>query len=106
MLKLDAPVPEDRRKFEAVPDDLWQSDFMHGPMVAHEGKRRKTYLIVFIDTLHDLNLALSLWLSDIYHSRKHTFVTRRSYVPHLVRVLPISEPATGTMRKESSIQIV
>lgn len=50
MLKPDAPVPEDRRKFEAeLPNDLWQSDCMHGPAVEHEGKRRKTYLLAFID---------------------------------------------------------
>lgn len=166
LMKLTAPAPEDRRKFEAeLPNDLWQSDCMHGPMVAHDHKRRKTYLIAFIDdhsrliphaqfylseslesylkalkealstrglprklytdngpsfrshhlehitaslgialiharpykpqgkgkierffrtirsdflpgfrgdTLHDLNHALSLWLSDIYHQRKHT----------------------------------
>lgn len=40
----------DRRKFEAeLPNDLWQSDVMHGPMVLSDGKRRKTYLIAFID---------------------------------------------------------
>jgi putative transposase len=41
---------EDRRKFEAeLPNDLWQSDCMHGPKVEHEGKKRKTYLLAFID---------------------------------------------------------
>lgn len=40
----------DRRKFEAeLPNDLWQSDVMHGPHVPYEGKLRKTYLIAFID---------------------------------------------------------
>lgn len=40
----------DRRKFEAeLPNDLWQSDVMHGPQVEHEGKCRKTYLIAIID---------------------------------------------------------
>jgi transposase InsO family protein len=40
----------DRRKFEAeLPNDLWQSDVMHGPMVLSDGKRRKCYLIAFID---------------------------------------------------------
>lgn len=44
------PIPVDRRKFEAEgPNDLWQSDVMHGPHVQHEGKLRKTYLIAFID---------------------------------------------------------
>ncbi len=42
--------PEDRRKFEAqYPNDLWQSDVMHGPRVDFEGKRKKTYLIAIID---------------------------------------------------------
>lgn len=40
----------DRRKFEAeLPNDIWQSDVMHGPHVMVEGRRRKTYLIAFID---------------------------------------------------------
>jgi len=42
--------PVDRRKFEAeLPNDLWQSDCMHGPYVEHAGKQRKTYLLAFID---------------------------------------------------------
>jgi putative transposase len=42
--------PTDRRKFEAeLPNDLWQSDVMHGPKVHVDGKRRKTYLIAVID---------------------------------------------------------
>jgi putative transposase len=47
------PAPaalEDRRKFEAeLPNDLWQSDVMHGPAVLVAGKRRKSYLIAFLD---------------------------------------------------------
>jgi transposase InsO family protein len=41
----------DRRKFEAeLPNDLWQSDVMHGPKLDCGGQRlRKTYLIAFID---------------------------------------------------------
>jgi transposase InsO family protein len=40
----------DRRKFEAaLPNELWQSDVMHGPKIQVDGKRRKTYLIAFID---------------------------------------------------------
>ena len=43
-------LPADRRKFEAeLPNDLWQSDVMHGPMVEAGGKLRKSYLIAFID---------------------------------------------------------
>ncbi|MFH1135729.1 MAG: IS481 family transposase [Pseudomonadota bacterium] len=50
LMKATTPIPEDRRKFEAeLPNDLWQSDCMHGPMVLSEGKQRKTYLLAFID---------------------------------------------------------
>jgi putative transposase len=43
-------TPEDRRKFEAeFPNDLWQSDSMHGPLVDVEGKMRKSYLLAFLD---------------------------------------------------------
>jgi putative transposase len=42
--------PVDRRKFEAeLPNELWQSDCMHGPKVAVEGVMRKTYLFAVID---------------------------------------------------------
>jgi len=42
--------PEDRRKFEAeLPNDLWQSDAMHGPKVEVDQRMRKTYLLAFID---------------------------------------------------------
>jgi transposase InsO family protein len=44
------PVAVDRRKFEAeLPNDLWQSDVMHGPTLLAGDKRRKAYLIAFID---------------------------------------------------------
>lgn len=42
--------PEDRRKFEAeLPNDLWQSDAMHGPKVEVNERKKKTYLLAFID---------------------------------------------------------
>lgn len=41
---------QDRRRFEAgQPNELWQSDVMHGPYVLSDGKQRKTYLTAFID---------------------------------------------------------
>jgi len=41
---------KDRRKFEAqMPNDIWQSDVMHGPRLLIDGKNKKTYLIAFID---------------------------------------------------------
>ena len=49
---LEGPVqrPVDRRRFEAEsPNDLWQSDCMHGPKVTVEGTSRKSYLFAIID---------------------------------------------------------
>jgi putative transposase len=41
---------QDRRKFEAeLPNDIWQSDVMHGPMVRVGERQRKSYLIAFMD---------------------------------------------------------
>jgi len=38
------------KKFEAeLPNDLWQSDCMHGPQIVDEGKKRKAYLFAIID---------------------------------------------------------
>jgi transposase InsO family protein len=46
----DAPTSKDHRRFEfEKAGDLWMSDVMHGPAVPLDGKRRKTYLISFID---------------------------------------------------------
>ena len=43
-------MPVDRRKFEAeLPNDLWQSDVMHGPRVNVAGRMQKSYLIAVID---------------------------------------------------------
>lgn len=44
------PKALDRRRFEAEgPNDLWQADALHGPDVIVAGRRRKCYLIAFID---------------------------------------------------------
>jgi transposase InsO family protein len=41
---------KDRRRFEAeLPNDLWQSDCMHGPKVTEGNKLRKSFLFAFID---------------------------------------------------------
>lgn len=41
---------EDRRKFEAsAPNEIWQSDVMHGPRSLVSGINRKTYLCAIID---------------------------------------------------------
>jgi len=45
----------DRRRFEAeLPNDIWQSDCMHGSMIDVEGKLRKSYLFAFIDDMSRL----------------------------------------------------
>jgi putative transposase len=40
----------DRRRFEAEqPNELWQTDCMHGPSITHENKIRKSFLFAIID---------------------------------------------------------
>ena len=49
---LEKPLlrPIDRRRFETeLPNDLWQSDCMHGPTVTVDGGVRKSYLFAIID---------------------------------------------------------
>jgi transposase InsO family protein len=49
-LAIPGAQPVDRRRYEAEhPNDIWQADVLHGPSVMIEGKRRKTYLIAFLD---------------------------------------------------------
>lgn len=55
LLERETPAPVDRRKFEAeLPNDIWQADSMHGPMVTVGDKKRKTYLFAFIDDMSRL----------------------------------------------------
>ena len=50
LMKLPESQKQDRRKFEAeLPNDIWQSDVMHGPMVTEGDRKRKSYLIAVID---------------------------------------------------------
>jgi putative transposase len=65
LMKRTGLTPEDRRKFEAeLPNDLWQSDCMHGPRVDHQGRNRKTYLIAFIDDHSRLVPHAEFYLSE------------------------------------------
>jgi len=60
-----AAKPEDRRKFEAeLPNDLWQSDVMHGSQVEVNGRMRKTYLIAIIDDHSRLIVYARFYLSE------------------------------------------
>jgi transposase InsO family protein len=48
--KPDEPTSKDHRRFVfEKAGDLWMSDVMHGPGVMVAGKKRKAYLIAFID---------------------------------------------------------
>lgn len=79
----------DRRRFEAeYPNDIWQSDVMHGPMVDVDGKMRKSYLIAFIDD-HSrllpqaefyLNERLDSWLDAFRKALLTRGMPRRLYV--------------------------
>lgn len=56
---------EDRRRFEAeLPNEIWQSDSMHGPKVDVEGKLRKTYLYAFIDDMSRLVPHAEFYLTE------------------------------------------
>ncbi len=58
-------TPQDRRKFEAeLPNDLWQSDVMHGPKIEIDGRLRKTYLIAIIDDHSRLIPHAQFYLSE------------------------------------------
>lgn len=81
--------PEDRRRFEAqLPNDLWQSDVMHGPRVTHDGKQRKSYLIALIDD-HSrlipyarfyLSEGISSYLDALYHAVLRRGLPKKLYV--------------------------
>lgn len=57
--------PQDRRRFEAEhPNDLWQSDIMHGPYVTVEDKQRKAYLLCFLDDMSRLICHAEFYLHE------------------------------------------
>ncbi len=65
LMKLTQSKPEDRRKFEAeLPNDLWQSDSMHGPKIELDGRMRKTYLFAFLDDHSRLVPHAQFYLSE------------------------------------------
>lgn len=62
---------KDKRKFEASnPNELWQSDVMHGPYVYVNGKKKKTYLIAIIDDFSRYIIASKFY----YNERRETFL--------------------------------
>jgi transposase InsO family protein len=55
----------DKRHFEAEnPNDIWQSDVMHGPYVKIDGKSKKSYLIAIIDDHSRLIIHAEFYLSE------------------------------------------
>jgi putative transposase len=63
------PPPIDRRRYEAEsPNDIWQSDTMHGPMVEVDSKRRKSYLVAFVDDMSRLIPHAQFYLSETLDS--------------------------------------
>ena len=65
LMQQSAGKPEDRRRFEAeLPNDLWQSDVMHGPRIDVAGRMRKTYLIAIIDDHSRLIVYARFYLSE------------------------------------------
>jgi transposase InsO family protein len=65
LMHLTTSAPVDRRKFEAeLPNDLWQSDVMHGPKVDVDGRKRKTYLIAILDDHSRLIVYGRFYLSE------------------------------------------
>ncbi|MFH1645160.1 MAG: DDE-type integrase/transposase/recombinase [Candidatus Omnitrophota bacterium] len=58
-------IHPDRRRFEAeLPNDIWQSDCMHGPKVQVEGKLKKTYLFAFLDDMSRLIIHAEFYLHE------------------------------------------
>lgn len=65
LMERGEPAAVDRRRFEAeLPNDIWQSDVMHGPAVVAQGKNRKAYLIAFIDDMSRLICHAQFYLSE------------------------------------------
>lgn len=60
----------DRRRFEAeFPNDIWQCDVMHGPLVElDDGRKRKTYLFAIMDDHSRLIVHAEFLLSESYDS--------------------------------------
>ena len=73
LMKKKMPA-EDRRRFEAEhPNDLWQSDVMHGPRVEINGRQGKSYLIAFIDDHSRLIVYAFFYASENTSAFMHAF---------------------------------
>jgi transposase InsO family protein len=61
-----SPGGVDRRKFEAeLPNDLWQADIMHGPLIVDgKGSKRKVFLFAIIDDHSRLIVNAGFYLNE------------------------------------------
>jgi len=67
---------DDSRKFQAeLPNDLWQSDCMHGPLVTHSGKSHKAYLFAIIDDCSRLITHAQFYLHENIEAYVHCLQT-------------------------------
>lgn len=58
-------LAHDRRAFEAsLPNELWQSDVLHGPIICVDGKKIKSYLIAIIDDHSRLAIHAKFFVSE------------------------------------------
>jgi len=74
LVHLPVKRPVDRRKFEAeLPNDLWQSDVMHGPRINVAGRMQKSYLIAVIDDHSRLITHGQFYLSEALASYLNAF---------------------------------
>lgn len=67
----------DKRRFEAqYPNEIWQSDVMHGPHIKLEGsKKKKTYLIAIIDDHSRLIIHAEFYFSEGLSDFRNCFKT-------------------------------
>ena len=57
--------PNERRKFQMpAPNDMWQTDTSTGPYIMLEGKKYRTYLIMFLDDHSRLITGYGFYLQD------------------------------------------
>lgn len=64
-LKAKQLVGVERKAFEMeYANDCWQSDTSHGPIISIDGKKYKTYLIMFIDDASRLIVGSGFFLND------------------------------------------
>jgi putative transposase len=78
-LKQSQSISKDRRRFETeLPNDLWQSDCLHGPMVNIMGKLKKSFLFAFIDDHSRLIPNAQFYLYENLDSFMDCFLTALS----------------------------